>query len=62
MNKRIAFFIVILVFTVSLSGCLRDGLNNGENDNNMGSPDEVNGEDYNVLYAHRRVLEPLTIH
>ncbi|MFQ3317595.1 MAG: hypothetical protein ACKVKS_07350 [Candidatus Poseidoniales archaeon] len=51
MNKRIAFFIVILVFTVSLSGCLRDGLNNGENDNNMGSPDEVNGEDYNVLYV-----------
>jgi hypothetical protein len=51
MNKRIAFFIVILVFTVSLSGCLRDGLNNGENDNNMESPDEVNGEDYNVLYV-----------
>lgn len=50
MNKRIALFAAVLMFTVSLSGCLRDGRNNDENDNNIGSSNEVNADDYNVLY------------
>tara|TARA_X000001036_G_scaffold423876_1_gene448331 strand:- start:1064 stop:1930 length:867 start_codon:yes stop_codon:yes gene_type:complete len=50
MNKRIALFAAVLMFTVSLSGCLRDGPNNDENDNNIGSSNEVNADDYNVLY------------
>ncbi|RJU87890.1 MAG: hypothetical protein DWC02_02460 [Candidatus Poseidoniales archaeon] len=50
MNKKIALFAAVLMFTVSLSGCLRDGRNNDDNDNNMGSSDEVNADDYNVLY------------
>ena len=34
---------------LSLSGCLGRG-GNGDGDKNMGSPEEVNADDYNVLY------------
>ena len=50
MNKKVVFFVITLMFTVSLSGCLGRGGGNGENDKNMGSPEEVKAEDYNVLY------------
>ena len=50
MNKKIAFLIVLLMFTVSFSGCLGRGGGNGGSDKNMGSPEEVKAEDYNVLY------------
>jgi len=50
MNKNAAFLMIILLLTVSLSGCLRDRGGDGDNSKNMGSPEEVNGDDYNVLY------------
>ena len=50
MNKKVVFFVITLMFTVSLSGCLGRGGGNSENDKNMGSPEEVKAEDYNVLY------------
>ena len=50
MNKKVVFLIAMLMITVSLSGCLGRGGGNGENDGNMGSPEEVRAEDYNVLY------------
>ena len=50
MNRRVAFLVVTLMMTVSLSGCLGRGGGNGENDNNMGPPEDVNAEAYNVLY------------
>ena len=50
MNKKVVFLVITLMFTVSLSGCLGRGGGNGENDKNMGSPEEVKAEDYNVLY------------
>ena len=50
MNKNAVFLVIALMITVSLSGCLGRGGGNGENDKNMGSPEEVNAEDYNVLY------------
>ncbi len=60
MNKNTVFMTVFLILMVSLSGCLGSGRGNGENDQNdenndgdkgdMGPPEEVNAEDYNVLY------------
>lgn len=50
MNKKVGFFIAIFLLSVSLSGCSGDTGGNGGNDKNMGSPEEVNGDDYNVLY------------
>ena len=57
MNKNTVFLTVFLMVMVSLSGCLGSGRGNGENDENndgdkgdMGPPEEVNAEDYNVLY------------
>ena len=50
MNKKVVFLLTTLMITVSLSGCLGRGGGNGGNDKNMGSPEEVNAEDYNVLY------------
>jgi len=41
MNKKVVFLITTLMITVSLSGCLGRGGGNGENDKNMGSPEEV---------------------
>ena len=50
MNKKVAFLLVLLMFTVSFSGCLGRGGGNGGSDKNTGSPEEVRAEDYNVLY------------
>ena len=50
MQKKISLLLVILMISVSLSGCLGRGGSNGGGDNNMGSPEDVNSEDYNVLY------------
>ena len=50
MTKRKAVFAVLLMVALSLSGCLGRG-GNGDGDKNMGSPEEVNAEDYNVLYV-----------
>ena len=50
MNKKVVFLVIMLMFTVSLSGCLGRGGGNGNGDKNMGSPEEVKAEDYNVLY------------
>ena len=48
MSKKIAIFAVLMMTLVSLSGCL--GRGNGNGGKNMGSPEEVNADDYNVLY------------
>ena len=48
MSKKIAIFAVLMMTLVSLSGCL--GRGNGDGGKNMGSPEEVNADDYNVLY------------
>ena len=50
MNKKSAMFLAVLLFTVSLSGCLGRGGGNSDDDDSLGSPEEVNSEDYNVLY------------
>ena len=49
MNKNVAFLIVILLISVSLSGCLGRGGKRGQ-DEPLSSPDDVDGDDYNVLY------------
>ena len=49
MNKRIAIFLALTIVIVSLSGCLGRG-GKGDDDGNMGSPEEVDADDYNVLY------------
>ena len=49
MNKKVAFLVVFLLVSVSLSGCLgRDG--KGGQYAPDKSPDDVDGDDYNVLY------------
>ena len=50
MNKKSVIFLAVLLFTVSLSGCLGRGGGNSDDDDSLGSPEEVNSEDYNVLY------------
>ena len=50
MTKRKAVFAVLLMVALSLSGCLGRGGGKGDGDGNMGSPEEVNADDYNVLY------------
>ena len=50
MNKRIAIFLALSMVMVSLSGCLGRGGGKGDGDGGMGSPEEVDSEDYNVLY------------
>ena len=50
MNKRIALFLALSMVMVSLSGCLGRGGGKGDGDGGMGSPEEVDSEDYNVLY------------
>lgn len=50
MNKRIAIFLALSMVMVSLSGCLGRGGGKGDGDDGMGSPEEVDSEDYNVLY------------
>ncbi|MCH1480661.1 MAG: hypothetical protein L7T81_00315 [Candidatus Poseidoniaceae archaeon] len=50
MSKKVVFLVITLMFMVSLSGCLGRGGGNNGNDKNMGSPEEVKSEDYNVLY------------
>ena len=50
MSKKVVFLVITLMFMVSLSGCLGRGGGNNGNDKNMGSPEEVKAEDYNVLY------------
>ena len=50
MIKRIALLLVLSMVMVSLSGCLGRGGGKGDGDDGMGSPEEVNSEDYNVLY------------
>ena len=49
MDKKVAILLALSMVMVSLSGCLGRG-GNVENDKNMGSPEEVEGDDYNVLY------------
>ena len=49
MNKKIVLFLVILLISVSLSGCLGRGGKGGQ-DEPVSSPDDVDGDDYNVLY------------
>ena len=49
MNKKVAIFLALSMVMVSLSGCLgRGGKDDG--DGGMGSPEDVDSEDYNVLY------------
>ena len=49
MNKKIVFLIVILLASVSLSGCLGQSGKGGQ-DEPVSSPVDVDGDDYNVLY------------
>lgn len=45
-------FTVLLMLSVSLSGCLGGGRGKGDdNSGNMGSPEEVKADEYNVLYV-----------
>ena len=48
-TKKLYLLVVILMISVSLSGCLGRGGGNADGDNSMGSPEDVNAEDYNVL-------------
>ena len=51
MKRQKSMILAILLISISLSGCLgnlRGG--NGDNKGNMGSPEEVEAENYNVLY------------
>ena len=51
MSKMSVFLAVILMLTISLSGCLGSGRGNGgELDMTERPPEDVNSEDYNVLY------------
>ena len=50
MQKKLCLLVVVLMISVSLSGCLGRGGNKGGDEDNMGSPEDVNAEDYNVLY------------
>ena len=50
MSKKIAFFMALSMVLVSLTGCLGRGGGKDDGDKNMGSPEEVNPDDYNVLY------------
>ena len=50
MSKKAVLLVITLMFTISLTGCLGRCGGNGEIDKNMGSPEEVSAEDYNVLY------------
>ena len=50
MTKRKAVFAALLMVALSLSGCLGRGGGKGDGDGGMGSPEEVDSEDYNVLY------------
>ena len=50
MNKKIAIFLALSMVMVSLSGCLGRGGGKGDGDGGVGSPEEVDSEDYNVLY------------
>ena len=50
MTKRKAVFAALLMLALSLSGCLGLGGGKGDADGGMGSPEEVDSEDYNVLY------------
>ena len=50
--KKVALFTVLLMLSVSLSGCLGGGRGKGDgNSGNMGSPEEVKADEYNVLYV-----------
>ena len=49
MNKKVAVLVVFLLVSVSLSGCLGRGGKGGQ-DEPVSSPDDVDGDDYNVLY------------
>ena len=49
MNKKVAFLIVTLLISVSLSGCLGRGGKGGQEEP-VSSPDDVDSDDYNVLY------------
>ena len=50
MNKKVLVFVIVLLLTLSSSGCFGRGDGNGESDKNMGSPEDVDAVDYNVLY------------
>ena len=50
MQKKLCLLVVILMVSVSLSGCLGRGGGNTDGHNSRGSPEDVNAEDYNVLY------------
>ena len=50
MNRKSAIFIVSILIIVSLSGCLGRGGGKGGGDSSMDAPEEVDSEDYNVLY------------
>ena len=50
--KKVALFTVLLMLSVSLSDCLGGGRGKGDgNSGNMGSPEEVRADEYNVLYV-----------
>ena len=50
MKKRLVVLLALSMVIVSLSGCLSRGGGNSGGNGNMGSPEEVSAEDYNVLY------------
>ena len=50
MSRKIAFFMALSMVMVSLSGCLGRGGKGDGDSGNMGSPEEVDADDYNVLY------------
>lgn len=49
-DQKVVFFVIALIFTVSLFGYFGRNGGNGDGGKNMGSPEEVNAEDFNVLY------------
>ena len=57
MNKKVVFLVIMLMFTVSLSGCLGRGGGNGNGDKNMGSPEEVKAN----LHIHYCFIRPLVV-
>lgn len=62
MSKKVVFLVITLMFSVSLSGCLGRVGGNGDGDRNMGSPEEVNADDYNVLYVGHSLADYLLRH
>ena len=62
MKSRLVVLLALSMVMVSLSGCLSRGGGNSGGNGNMGSPEEVSAEDYNVLYIGHSLGENLLKH